>query len=163
MTKAMVTINPEINNGRAGRYHYRFGWQGGANTAGPASSCQTPELLRRQTLVPIATGFFCLIRGDLGYVWPPVQHAIHLASEMDRLQWALGHGIFWFHQPSADPIGLHQVLNTIAWSRLVSLNAAGAVLPPPQRHQPSQHAGDGTAGMFMSGFPIMMFVCRVRR
>ncbi len=63
-----------------------------------------PELLRRQTLCAIATGFFCLVLAAIfGYVWPPVQHAIHAGGEWIVSAGALGSGIFGFYQPSADP------------------------------------------------------------
>ncbi|PVW88090.1 PTS N-acetyl glucosamine transporter subunit IIABC, partial [Klebsiella pneumoniae] len=78
MTKAMVTINPEINMGVlagiitglvAGAVYNR--WAG----------IKLPDFLSffgGKRFVPIATGFFCLILAAIfGYVWPPVQHAIH--------------------------------------------------------------------------------------
>ncbi|MEN1215917.1 PTS transporter subunit EIIC, partial [Pseudomonas aeruginosa] len=51
---------------------------------------------------------------------------------------------------------LHQVLNTIAWFQIGEFtNAAGTVFHGDINRF---YAGDGTAGMFMSGFfPIMMF------
>nr|VXZ87151.1 EIICB-Glc [Klebsiella pneumoniae] len=71
--------------------------------------------------MPIATGFFCLILAAIfGYVWPPVQHAIHSGGEWIVSAGALGSGIFGFINRLLIPTGLHQVLNTIAGSRLVS-------------------------------------------
>ncbi|HBW7444778.1 TPA: PTS N-acetyl glucosamine transporter subunit IIABC [Klebsiella pneumoniae] len=157
MTKAMVTINPEINMGVlagiitglvAGAVYNR--WAG----------IKLPDFLSffgGKRFVPIATGFFCLILAAIfGYVWPPVQHAIHSGGEWIVSAGALGSGIFGFINRLLIPTGLHQVLNTIAWFQIGELtNAAGAVFHGDINRF---YAGDGTAGMFMSGFfPIMMF------
>ncbi|SXC96275.1 PTS N-acetyl glucosamine transporter subunit IIABC [Klebsiella quasipneumoniae] len=157
MTKAMVTINPEINMGVlagiitglvAGAVYNR--WAG----------IKLPDFLSffgGKRFVPIATGFFCLILAALfGYIWPPVQHAIHAGGEWIVSAGALGSGIFGFINRLLIPTGLHQVLNTIAWFQIGEFtNAAGAVFHGDINRF---YAGDGTAGMFMSGFfPIMMF------
>ena len=157
MTKAMVTINPEINMGVlagiitglvAGAVYNR--WAG----------IKLPDFLSffgGKRFVPIATGFFCLILAAIfGYVWPPVQHAIHSGGEWIVSAGALGSGIFGFINRLLIPTGLHQVLNTIAWFQIGEFtNAAGTVFHGDINRF---YAGDGTAGMFMSGFfPIMMF------
>ncbi|HGP3780639.1 TPA: PTS N-acetyl glucosamine transporter subunit IIABC [Klebsiella pneumoniae] len=157
MTKAMVTINPEINMGVlagiitglvAGAVYNR--WAG----------IKLPDFLSffgGKRFVPIATGFFCLILAAIfGYVWPPVQYAIHSGGEWIVSAGALGSGIFGFINRLLIPTGLHQVLNTIAWFQIGEFtNAAGAVFHGDINRF---YAGDGTAGMFMSGFfPIMMF------
>ncbi|HHL1737962.1 TPA: PTS N-acetyl glucosamine transporter subunit IIABC [Klebsiella pneumoniae] len=157
MTKAMVTINPEINMGVlagiitglvAGAVYNR--WAG----------IKLPDFLSffgGKRFVPIATGFFCLILAAIfGYVWPPVQHAIHSGGEWIVSAGALGSGIFGFINRLLIPTGLHQVLNTIAWFQIGEFtNAAGAVFHGDINRF---YASDGTAGMFMSGFfPIMMF------
>ncbi|HFT4633960.1 TPA: PTS N-acetyl glucosamine transporter subunit IIABC [Klebsiella pneumoniae] len=157
MTKAMVTINPEINMGVlagiitglvAGAVYNR--WAG----------IKLPDFLSffgGKRFVPIVTGFFCLILAAIfGYVWPPVQHAIHSGGEWIVSAGALGSGIFGFINRLLIPTGLHQVLNTIAWFQIGEFtNAAGAVFHGDINRF---YAGDGTAGMFMSGFfPIMMF------
>ncbi|EOG4092220.1 PTS N-acetyl glucosamine transporter subunit IIABC [Klebsiella pneumoniae] len=157
MTKAMVTINPEINMGVlagiitglvAGAVYNR--WAG----------IKLPDFLSffgGKRFVPIATGFFCLILAAIfGYVWPPVQHAIHSGGEWIVSAGALGSGIFGFINRLLIPTGLHQVLNTIAWFQIGEFtNAAGAMFHGDINRF---YAGDGTAGMFMSGFfPIMMF------
>ncbi|HBY9057260.1 TPA: PTS N-acetyl glucosamine transporter subunit IIABC [Klebsiella pneumoniae] len=157
MTKAMVTINPEINMGVlagiitglvAGAVYNR--WAG----------IKLPDFLSffgGKRFVPIATGFFCLILAAIfGYVWPPVQHAIHSGGEWIVSAGALGSGIFGFINRLLIPTGLHQVLNTIAWFQIGEFtNAAGAVFHGDINRF---YAGDGTAGMLMSGFfPIMMF------
>lgn len=157
MTKAMVTINPEINMGVlagiitglvAGAVYNRW------------AVIKLPDFLSffgGKRFVPIATGFFCLILAAIfGYVWPPVQHAIHSGGEWIVSAGALGSGIFGFINRLLIPTGLHQVLNTIAWFQIGEFtNAAGAVFHGDINRF---YAGDGTAGMFMSGFfPIMMF------
>ena len=157
MTKAMVTINPEIN----------MGVLAGINTGLVAGAVynrwagiKLPDFLSffgGKRFVPIATGFFCLILAAIfGYVWPPVQHAIHSGGEWIVSAGALGSGIFGFINRLLIPTGLHQVLNTIAWFQIGEFtNAAGAVFHGDINRF---YAGDGTAGMFMSGFfPIMMF------
>ena len=113
MTKAMVTINPEINMGVlagiitglvAGAVYNR--WAG----------IKLPDFLSffgGKRFVPIATGFFCLVLAAIfGYVWPPVQHAIHAGGEWIVSAGALGSGIFGFINRLLIPTGLHQVLNT---------------------------------------------------
>ena len=157
LTKAMVTINPEINMGVlagiitglvAGAVYNRW------------SGIKLPDFLSffgGKRFVPIATGFFCLVLAAIfGYVWPPVQHAIHAGGEWIVAEGALGSGIFGFINRLLIPTGLHQVLNTIAWFQIGEFtNAAGAVFHGDINRF---YAGDGTAGMFMSGFfPIMMF------
>ena len=157
LTKAMVTINPEINMGvLAGII---TGLVGGA-AYNRWSDIKLPDFLSffgGKRFVPIATGFFCLILAAIfGYVGPPVQHAIHSGGEWIVSAGALGSGIFGFINRLLIPTGLHQVLNTIAWFQIGEFtNAAGAVFHGDINRF---YAGDGTAGMFMSGFfPIMMF------
>lgn len=157
LTKAMITINPEINMGvLAGII---TGLVGGA-VYNRWSGIKLPDFLSffgGKRFVPIATGFFCLILAAIfGYIWPPVQHAIHAGGEWIVSAGALGSGIFGFINRLLIPTGLHQVLNTIAWFQIGEFtNAAGAVFHGDINRF---YAGDGTAGMFMSGFfPIMMF------
>ncbi|MDR9827492.1 PTS transporter subunit EIIC, partial [Vibrio sp. FNV 38] len=74
LTKAMVTINPEINMGvLAGII---TGLVGGA-AYNRWSDIELPDFLSffgGKRFVPIATGFFCLVLAAiLGYVWSPVQ------------------------------------------------------------------------------------------
>ncbi|MBP2154691.1 PTS N-acetyl glucosamine transporter subunit IIABC [Erwinia rhapontici] len=157
LTKAMVTINPTVNMGVlagiitgliAGMTYNRW------------ADIKLPDFLSffgGKRFVPIATGFFCLVLAAVfGYVWPPVQAAIHSGGEWIVSEGAFGAGIFGFVNRLLIPTGLHQVLNTIAWFQIGEFtNAAGAVVHGDINRF---YAGDGTAGMFMSGFfPIMMF------
>ncbi|HFZ8993713.1 TPA: PTS N-acetyl glucosamine transporter subunit IIABC [Citrobacter freundii] len=157
LTKAMVTINPAINMGvLAGII---TGLVGGA-VYNRWAGIKLPDFLSffgGKRFVPIATGFFCLVLAAIfGYVWPPVQNAIHAGGEWIVSAGALGSGIFGFINRLLIPTGLHQVLNTIAWFQIGEFtNAAGTVFHGDINRF---YAGDGTAGMFMSGFfPIMMF------
>lgn len=157
LTKAMVTINPTVNMGVlagiitglvAGMTYNRW------------ADIKLPDFLSffgGKRFVPIATGFFCLVLAAVfGYVWPPVQAAIHAGGEWIVSEGAFGAGIFGFVNRLLIPTGLHQVLNTIAWFQIGEFtNAAGTVFHGDINRF---YAGDGTAGMFMSGFfPIMMF------
>ncbi|WP_380184397.1 PTS N-acetyl glucosamine transporter subunit IIABC [Kalamiella sp. sgz302252] len=157
LTKAMATINPAVNMGVlagiiaglvAGVAYNRW------------ADIKLPDFLSffgGKRFVPIATGFFCLILAAVfGYVWPPVQNAIHAGGEWIVSAGAFGAGVFGFVNRLLIPTGLHQVLNTIAWFQIGDFtNAAGAVFHGDINRF---YAGDGTAGMFMSGFfPIMMF------
>ncbi len=157
MTKAMITINPQINMGVlagiitglvAGSAYNRW------------ADIKLPDFLSffgGKRFVPIATGFFCLVlAAAFGYIWPPVQNAIHAGGEWIVGEGALGAGIFGLVNRLLIPTGLHQVLNTIAWFQIGEFtNAAGTVFHGDINRF---YAGDGTAGMFMSGFyPIMMF------
>lgn len=157
LTKAMITINPAINMGvLAGII---TGLIAGA-TYNRWADIKLPDFLSffgGKRFVPIATGFFCLVLAAiLGYVWPPVQNAIHAGGEWIVAEGAFGAGVFGFVNRLLIPTGLHQVLNTIAWFQIGEFtNAAGTVFHGDINRF---YAGDGTAGMFMSGFfPIMMF------
>jgi len=157
LTKAMITINPAVNMGvLAGII---TGLVAGA-TYNRWADIKLPDFLSffgGKRFVPIATGFFCLILAAVfGYVWPPVQNAIHAGGEWIVSAGAFGAGVFGFVNRLLIPTGLHQVLNTIAWFQIGEFtNAAGAVFHGDINRF---YAGDGTAGMFMSGFfPIMMF------
>lgn len=157
LTKAMVTINPAINMGvLAGII---TGLVAGA-TYNRWADIKLPDFLSffgGKRFVPIATGFFCLVLAAIfGYVWPPVQNAIHAGGEWIVAEGAFGAGVFGFVNRLLIPTGLHQVLNTIAWFQIGEFtNAAGTVFHGDINRF---YAGDGTAGMFMSGFfPIMMF------
>ena len=157
LTKAMVTINPAINMGvLAGII---TGLVGGA-AYNRWAGIKLPDFLSffgGKRFVPVGTGFFCRVLAAIfGYVWPPVQNAIHAGGEWIVGAGALGSGIFGFINRLLIPTGLHQVLNTIAWFQIGEFtNAAGAVFHGDINRF---YAGDGTAGMFMSGFfPIMMF------
>lgn len=106
LTKAMVTINPEINMGvLAGII---TGLVGGA-VYNRWAGIKLPDFLSffgGKRFVPIATGFFCLILAAIfGYVWPPVSTRYPCGWRVDRFCGRTGCGYLRFHQPSADPNG----------------------------------------------------------
>ena len=111
LTKAMVTINPEINMGvLAGII---TGLVGGA-AYNRWSDIKLPDFLSffgGKRFVPIATGFFCLVLAAIfGYVWPPVQHAIHAGGEWIVSAGALGSGIFGFINRLLIPTGFFPIM-----------------------------------------------------
>lgn len=75
---------------------------------------------------------------------------------MDRFCGRAGFRYLWFHQPSADPNRSASGAEHHRWFQIGEFtNAAGTVFHGDINRF---YAGDGTAGMFMSGFfPIMMF------
>lgn len=157
LTKAMTTINPEINMGvLAGIITGLIGGMAYNRWSG----ITLPNFLSffgGKRFVPIVTGCICiLLAGVFGYIWPPVQNAIHAGGEWIVGEGALGAGIFGFINRLLIPLGLHQVINTIAWFQIGEFtNAAGAIFHGDINRF---YAGDGTAGMFMSGFfPVTMF------
>ncbi|MGG3279574.1 N-acetylglucosamine-specific PTS transporter subunit IIBC [Paenibacillus solani] len=107
--------------------------------------------------VPIITAATTMVLAVLiGMVWYPVQLVI-----ADFGNWIVslgGTGAFLFGTANRllVPLGLHHVLNSIAWFQIGEFtNAAGEVV---QGDLSRFFAGDPTAGIFMSGFfPIMMF------
>ena len=151
LTKAMVTINPEIKMGvLAGII---TGLVGGA-AYNRWSDIKLPDFLSffgGKRFVPIATGFFCLVLAAIfGYVWPPVQHAIHAGGEWIVSAGALGSGIFGFINRLLIPFGLHHALNSVFWFDVAGISDL------------SNFWGNtgvyGQTGMYMTGFfPFMMF------
>ncbi|BED48181.1 hypothetical protein VEE63_43590 [Escherichia coli] len=104
LTKAMVTINPEINMGvLAGII---TGLVGGA-AYNRWSDIKLPDFLSffgGKRFVPIATGFFCLVLAAIfGYVWATGTARYPCRRRMDRFCGRAGFRYLWFHQPSADP------------------------------------------------------------
>ncbi|MEK4064766.1 MULTISPECIES: N-acetylglucosamine-specific PTS transporter subunit IIBC [Paenibacillus] len=107
--------------------------------------------------VPIVTaGSMMVLAIFVGMIWSPIQDVIS-----DFGNWVVGLGavgafIFGTANRLLIPIGLHHVLNTIAWFQIGDFtNAAGELVHGDLTRF---FAGDKTAGMFMTGFfPIMMF------
>ncbi len=107
--------------------------------------------------VPMITAFTTMILGVLfGMIWSPVQDAIATFGN-----WIVGFGgigsmVFMIANRLLIPLGLHHVLNSIAWFQIGDYtNAAGEVVHGDLTRF---FAGDKSAGLFMSGFfPIMMF------
>ncbi|MEK3660643.1 N-acetylglucosamine-specific PTS transporter subunit IIBC [Paenibacillus sp. FSL F4-0236] len=107
--------------------------------------------------VPIITAASTMVLAVLvGMVWSPIQDVI---SDFGNWVVSLGAvGAFFFGTANRllIPIGLHHVLNSIAWFQIGDFtNAAGELVHGDLYRF---FAGDKTAGMFMTGFfPIMMF------
>ncbi|MDN4620131.1 N-acetylglucosamine-specific PTS transporter subunit IIBC [Paenibacillus sp. PsM32] len=107
--------------------------------------------------VPMVTAFTTIILATLfGMIWSPIQDGIAIFGT-----WVVGLGgigafIFGMANRLLVPIGLHHVLNSIAWFQIGDYtNASGEVVHGDLTRF---FAGDPSAGMFMSGFfPIMMF------
>lgn len=107
--------------------------------------------------VPIVTAASTMVLAILiGMIWSPVQDVISDFGNWVVSLGAFGAFVFGTANRLLVPIGLHHVINTIAWFQLGDFtNAAGEVI-----HGDIWRflAGDKTAGMFTTGFfPIMMF------
>ncbi|SFJ15740.1 N-acetylglucosamine-specific PTS transporter subunit IIBC [Thermoflavimicrobium dichotomicum] len=108
--------------------------------------------------VPIVTSIYMVIIGLLvGMIWSPIQDALSAFGNWIVSQGAIGAGLFGFFNRLLIPLGLHHVLNTIAWFQIgdfVNPETGKLVQGDLNRF----FAGDPNAGMFMTGFfPIMMF------
>ncbi|OKP89294.1 PTS sugar transporter [Paenibacillus helianthi] len=107
--------------------------------------------------VPIVTAASTMVLAVLiGMIWSPVQDVISDFGNWVVSLGAFGAFVFGTANRLLVPIGLHHVINTIAWFQLGDFkNAAGEVI-----HGDIWRflAGDKSAGMFTTGFfPIMMF------
>jgi PTS system N-acetylglucosamine-specific IIC component len=157
LTKAMVTINKDINMGVlagilsgivAGQLYNRF------------HHIKLPDFLGffgGKRFVPIASaGVSILLALIFGFIWPPIQQAIHGVGN-----WIVGAGLIGAFAFGALnrlllPFGLHHVINSMVWFVFGSFtDKAGKVVTGDLSRF---FAGDPTAGTFMTGFyPIMMF------
>ncbi len=107
--------------------------------------------------VPIVTAASTIVLAVLiGMIWSPIQDAISAFGTWVVGLGGLGAFVFGTANRLLIPIGLHHVLNSIAWFQIGDYtNAAGEVVHGDLTRF---FAGDKTAGMFMTGFfPIMMF------
>lgn len=107
--------------------------------------------------VPIITAASTMVLAVfIGMIWSPVQDVISDFGNWVVSLGALGAFVFGTANRLLIPIGLHHVINTIAWFQIGDFtNAAGELVHGDLTRF---FAGDKTAGMFMTGFfPIMMF------
>ncbi len=107
--------------------------------------------------VPIITAASTMVLAVLiGMIWSPIQDVISNFGEWVVSLGGIGSLVFGIANRLLIPIGLHHVINTIAWFQIGDFtNAAGEVVHGDLSRF---FAGDKTAGMFMTGFfPIMMF------
>lgn len=107
--------------------------------------------------VPIVTSIaMVIIMIPVGLVWGPIQEVLDKFGRWVVDLGGIGAFIFGTGNRLLIPIGLHHVMNSIAWFQIGDFtDAAGKVV-----HGDLTRflAGDKTAGMFMTGFfPIMMF------
>lgn len=157
LTKAMVTINKDVNMGvlagilsgvLAGQLYNRF------------HNVKLPEFLGffgGRRFVPIASAASSIVLALIfGFIWPPIQDAIHGVGN-----WIVGAGLvgafaFGALNRLLLPLGLHHVINSLVWFVFGSFtDKAGKVVTGDLSRF---FAGDPTAGTFMTGFyPIMMF------
>jgi N-acetylglucosamine PTS system EIICBA or EIICB component len=107
--------------------------------------------------VPIVTAAATILLALVfGYVWAPIQEAIHNFGQWIISLGAVGGAVFGTVNRLLIPIGLHHVLNTMFWFDFGSFtDTAGKVFNGDIARF---MAGDKTAGLYMTGFfPIMMF------
>ncbi|WP_098746820.1 N-acetylglucosamine-specific PTS transporter subunit IIBC [Paenibacillus sp. EZ-K15] len=107
--------------------------------------------------VPIITAASTMVLAVLiGMIWSPIQDGISVFGNWVVGLGGIGSFIFGMANRLLIPLGLHHVLNSIAWFQIGDYtNTAGEVVHGDLWRF---FAGDPTAGMFMSGFfPIMMF------
>ncbi|MNB77784.1 PTS system glucose-specific EIICBA component [compost metagenome] len=107
--------------------------------------------------VPIITAASTMVLAIfIGMIWSPVQDVISDFGNWVVSLGAIGAFVFGTANRLLIPIGLHHVINTIAWFQIGDFtNAAGEIVHGDLTRF---FAGDKTAGMFMTGFfPIMMF------
>jgi len=107
--------------------------------------------------VPIAAGFFALIAAlAFGFVWPPINHAIHLAGQWIIQSGPIGLFCYGTLNRLLIPTGLQHILEKTAYLVLGSFTNANGVTVTGDLTR--FFAGDKTAGIFMTGFyPIMIF------
>lgn len=145
----------------------KMGLLGGILAGGVAAYCynryhdvKMPEWLgffSGKRFVPIVTSLgMVVIALVVGMVWAPIQDVIDAVGNWIVSLGAIGSGIFIFFNRLLIPLGLHHVINAIAWFQIGSFTDAAGNVANGDLHR--FFAGDKTAGMFMAGFyPIMMF------
>jgi len=107
--------------------------------------------------VPMITAITTVVLASLvGMIWSPIQDAISAFGMWVVSLGGLGAFVYGTANRLLVPIGLHHILNSIAWFQIGDYtNAAGEIVHGDLNRF---FAGDKSAGMFMSGFfPIMMF------
>jgi PTS system N-acetylglucosamine-specific IIC component len=108
--------------------------------------------------VPLITSIYMVIISLLvGVIWGPIQEVISAFGNWVVSLGYIGAGLFGFFNRLLIPVGLHHVINTIAWFQLGDfINPVTEKLVQGDLNR--FFAGDPNAGMFMTGFfPIMMF------
>lgn len=157
ITKTAVTINDKINMGvfagiiagaLAAQMYKRF------------KEIQLPQYLGffgGRRFVPIITSLAAMVLGVLfGYIWPPIQTFIGGIGDWIVGAGAVGLFVFGVLNRLLIPLGLHHIINSLAWFVFGDFtNAKGEVVHGDMTRF---FGGDPTAGGFMAGwFPVMMF------
>lgn len=157
ITEVTKTMNADINMGVLSGI---IGGYLAAKLYNKFKDIKVPQVLGffgGKRFVPIITGVASLLIGVLfGWVWPPIQNAIHAFGEFLTGAGAAGVGIYGVCNALLLPTGLHHILNSLVWFVFGDFtNAAGEVI---QGDLFRFFAGDATAGNFMAGFyPVFMF------
>lgn len=103
------------------------------------------------TMVMVFQTFTALI---FGFIWPVIQNGLDAFAQTLVNMGALGVGIFMFLNRLLIPFGLHHVLNTYVYFDLGSYTAPNGEI---FRGEMTRFInGDPTAGLFLSGFFVVM-------
>lgn len=103
------------------------------------------------TMVMLFQTFVAVI---FGYIWPFVQSGIDAFAHTWVGMGALGVGLFAFLNRLLIPFGLHHVINSYIYFDLGTYeNATGEII---RGEIPRFLSGDPTAGLFLSGFFVVM-------
>jgi PTS system N-acetylglucosamine-specific IIC component len=157
ITEVTSTMNADINMG------VLSGILGGylaAKLYNQFRDIKVPQVLGffgGKRFVPIITGVSALVLGVLlGWIWPPIQNAIHSFGLFLTGSGAVGVGLYGVCNALLLPTGLHHILNSLVWFVFGDFtNAAGEIISGDLFRF---FAGDLTAGNFMAGFyPVFMF------
>lgn len=107
--------------------------------------------------VPIVTAVSAVVLGVIfGYIWPPIQNGIDVASHAALNSGIFGPFIFGFFQRALIPFGLHHIFYQPFWYAFGTFTAPGGQVVHGDMTR--FFAGDPTAGRFMAGlFPFMLF------
>lgn len=157
LTKAVVTINPDINMGVlagmiagvvAGLLYNKF------------YNIKLPDFLGffgGKRFVPIVSSFASIVLAFIfGFAWPPIQQVIQAAGNWIISAGMTGTFVFGFLNRLLIPLGLHHILNNLVWFVFGTYTGANGVAVTGDLNR--FFAGDPAAGFFMAGFfPIMMF------
>ncbi|MFO7969194.1 MAG: N-acetylglucosamine-specific PTS transporter subunit IIBC [Bacillota bacterium] len=157
ITEVTAVMNADINMGvlsgiiggyLAAKLYNRF------------SDIKVPKVLGffgGKRFVPIVTGFAALLLGVLfGWIWPPIQDAIHAFGELLTESGPIGVGVYGVFNALLLPAGLHHILNSLVWFVFGEFQTVGGEVINGDLFR--YFAGDPTAGNFMAGFyPVFMF------
>lgn len=157
MTTILTTIDKDINTGVLGGILIGIV---AAMLYNKYKDIRLPDYLAffgGKRFVPIITGLTAVILGIiLGYIWPPIQHAINDCGLWLIKSGPIGLFIYGVLNRLLLVTGLHHVINNLVWFVFGNYtNITGTVVHGDIAMFMS---GDKNAGFFMAGFfPIMMF------